>query len=78
MVAAFQDARLNSLEDQLTISNQNIAAAAANVQAAQALIRQAGAQYFPSSRPIPGITNSRISTAFGKSVGPRSAPISCL
>ena len=65
----YQDARLNTLETQLNISNQNIAAAAANVQAAQALIRASRAQYFPSLTVNPGITNSRISTAFGKSVG---------
>jgi len=35
----FNDPRLNQLEEKLNISNQNIVAAAANVQAARAMIR---------------------------------------
>ncbi len=66
---SFQDSELNRLEDKLNVSNQNIAAAAANVQAARALIRQARAQYFPTVSANPGISNSRISNAFGQSVG---------
>ncbi len=65
----FHDPELNQLEDQLNISNQNIIAAAANVQAARAMIRQARAQYFPAITANPSITNSRISTAFGQSAG---------
>ncbi len=65
----FHDPELNRLEEQLNISNQNIAAAAANVQAARAMIRQARAQYFPSLTANPAITNSRLSTAFGQSIG---------
>jgi len=66
---SFQDPQLNQLEDKLNISNQNIAAAAANVQAARAMIREARAQYFPTLTANPGITNSRLSTAFGQTVG---------
>ena len=66
---SFQDPELNRLEEKLNISNQTIAAAAANVQAARALIRQARAQYFPALGANPGITNSRLSNAFGQSVG---------
>jgi NodT family efflux transporter outer membrane factor (OMF) lipoprotein len=65
----FNDPDLNTLEDELNISNQNIVAAAANVQAARAMIRQARAQYFPTLGANPGITNSRISSAFGQSIG---------
>jgi len=65
----FNDAQLNQLEDKLNISNQNIAAAAANVQAARAMIREAHAQYFPAVTANPGITNSRLSTAFGQTIG---------
>jgi len=65
----FNDPRLNDLEAKLNISNQNIAAAAANVQAARAMVREARAQYFPTVTVNPGITNSRLSTAFGQSVG---------
>jgi NodT family efflux transporter outer membrane factor (OMF) lipoprotein len=60
---------LNELEEKLNISNQNIAAAAANVQAARAMIREARAQYFPTVTANPAITNSRLSTAFGQNVG---------
>lgn len=66
---SFKDPRLNALEEKLNISNQNIVAAAANVQAARAMVRQARAQYFPTLATTPGITNSRISTAFGQSIG---------
>ncbi|MGA2213456.1 MAG: efflux transporter outer membrane subunit [Bryobacteraceae bacterium] len=65
----FKDPELNQLEEQLNISNQNVAAAAANVQAARAMIREARAQYFPTLTANPGITNSRLSTAFGQTVG---------
>ena len=60
---------MNELEEKLNISNQNIAAAAANVQAARAMIREARAQYFPTVTANPGITNSRLSTAFGQTIG---------
>ncbi len=63
------DPQLNALEEKLNISNQNIAAAAANVQVARAMIREARAQYFPTVTANPGITNSRLSTAFGQTVG---------
>lgn len=65
----FHDPQLNALEDKVSIFNQNIVAAAANVQSARALIREAQTQYFPSVTANPGITNSRISSAFGQSVG---------
>lgn len=66
---SFHDLQLNALEEKVDISNQNIAAAAANVQAARAMIRQARAQYFPALTANPGMTNSRISTAFGQTFG---------
>jgi NodT family efflux transporter outer membrane factor (OMF) lipoprotein len=66
---SFQDPELNSLEEKLNVSNQNIAAATANVQGARALIRQARAQYFPALSTNPSMANSRLSTAFGQSVG---------
>jgi len=65
----FNDRQLNQLEEKLNISNQNIVAAAANVQAARAMVREARAQYFPTVTANPGITNSRLSTAFGQTVG---------
>jgi len=65
---AYRDPQLNQLEEKLNISNQSIAAAAANVQAARVMIRQARAPYFPTVSANPSITNSRVSTAYGRSV----------
>jgi NodT family efflux transporter outer membrane factor (OMF) lipoprotein len=65
----FDDVRLNQLEEKVDISNQNIAAAAANVLAARAVIREARAQYLPTVAGGPSITNSRLSTGFGKPLG---------
>jgi NodT family efflux transporter outer membrane factor (OMF) lipoprotein len=55
----FNDAQLNALEEQVNVSNQNIAAAAANFLAARALVRQTRAQYYPTLSANPTITNSR-------------------
>ena len=45
----FGDPQLNALEEQVNISNQNVAAAFANFMAARALVREARAQYFPTA-----------------------------
>ncbi len=58
----FQDPQLNDLETLVDRGNQTIAAAAANYEAARALVREARAQYFPTLTTSPAITNSRIST----------------
>ena len=55
----FNDSHLNALEEQVNVSNQNIAAAAANFLAARALVRQTRAQYYPTISANPTITNSR-------------------
>jgi NodT family efflux transporter outer membrane factor (OMF) lipoprotein len=55
----FNDPQLNALEEQVNVSNQNIAAAAANFLAARALVRQTRAQYYPTLSANPTITNSR-------------------
>jgi len=44
----FGDPQLNALEEQVDISNQNVAAAFAGFMAARAVVRQARAQYFPT------------------------------
>jgi NodT family efflux transporter outer membrane factor (OMF) lipoprotein len=44
----FNDPHLNALEEQIDISNQNIAAAEARFRQAQALVRAARAAYFPT------------------------------
>ncbi len=43
------DPQLNTFEEQVNISNQNVAAAFANFMAARALVREARAQYFPTA-----------------------------
>jgi NodT family efflux transporter outer membrane factor (OMF) lipoprotein len=53
---AFNDPQLDALEDQVNISNQNIAAAAANFLSARALVKQARAQLFPNAGTQPSIT----------------------
>jgi len=55
----FNDPQLNALEEQVNVSNQNIAASAANFLAARALVRQTRAQYYPTISANPTITNSR-------------------
>jgi len=44
----FGDAQLNALEEQVNVSNQNVAAAFASFMAARALVRQARSQYLPT------------------------------
>jgi NodT family efflux transporter outer membrane factor (OMF) lipoprotein len=58
----FHDSQLNDLEEQVITSNQNIAAATANFQAARALVKQARSQYFPTVVTNPSIMNSRPSS----------------
>ena len=55
----FNDPQLNSLEEQASTSNQDIAAAAANFLSARALVKQARSQYFPTATVNPSITNER-------------------
>jgi NodT family efflux transporter outer membrane factor (OMF) lipoprotein len=65
----FGDPHLNELEERLTLTNQTVAAAAAGVQVARALVRQARAQYFPTFTFNPSVTNTRIATANGRPIG---------
>lgn len=55
----FGDPQLNALEEQVNVSNQNIASAAASFLAARTLIRQARARYYPTVSVTPSITNQR-------------------
>ena len=55
----FGDPELNALEDQVNVSNQNIAMAAANFQAARATVREARSQLFPTATTNPSITASK-------------------
>ena len=55
----FNDPQLNALEEQVNVSNQNIASAAAAFLVARSMVRQARSQYFPTVTVGPSITNSR-------------------
>jgi NodT family efflux transporter outer membrane factor (OMF) lipoprotein len=67
--AGFTDPQLNALEQSLNKSNQNIAAAAAAVDAARAIVRESRSQYFPTVTGGAAITNSRLSTFGPKPAG---------
>jgi len=59
----FNDPQLNALEDQVNISNQNIAASAASFFSARALALEARSQYFPTVSTNPSITRIRQSAS---------------
>jgi len=63
----FQDARLNALEEQVDIGNQNIAAAEAQVRQAQAAIQAARASYFPTLSVGANVVGARAATGSGSS-----------
>ena len=68
---AFGDLQLNTLEDQVSISNQNVAAALANFFAARAVVREARAQLFPTLTMSPAVSESQFSSSGFQS---RTAP----
>jgi NodT family efflux transporter outer membrane factor (OMF) lipoprotein len=53
---AFGDAQLDALEEQLTVSNQNIASAVATFVVARSLVKQARAQLMPTVSTAPSVT----------------------
>ncbi|HLY36616.1 MAG TPA: efflux transporter outer membrane subunit, partial [Candidatus Binatia bacterium] len=61
----FGDPQLNALEQQVDISNQNVAAAEAKFREAVALVREARAGYFPTVSIGVGVTRSRTSGGSG-------------
>ena len=63
----FNDPLLNSLEEQVAISNQNVALADAQFRAARALIRQARSQLFPTIGVSPSVTASHFPASGGSS-----------
>ena len=67
----FGDPQLNALEEQVNLSNQNVAAAFANFMAARALVREARAQYFPTLTVGASATRQRTSSSIvnGQSTG---------
>jgi NodT family efflux transporter outer membrane factor (OMF) lipoprotein len=63
----FNDPKLNALEEQVDISNQNIKSSMAAYFAARALVKQARAQYYPTVSLGPAITTTREPAAAGLS-----------
>jgi NodT family efflux transporter outer membrane factor (OMF) lipoprotein len=59
----YSDPQLNALEEQVNISNQSIAAAAASFFSARAMVKEARAQYFPALTTNPSITRIRQSAS---------------
>jgi NodT family efflux transporter outer membrane factor (OMF) lipoprotein len=59
----FNDPQLDTLERQVNVSNQNIAAAFAAFLQARALVKEARAQYYPTLTVAPSVTRSRSSAA---------------
>ena len=58
----FNDPGLNALEEQVNISNQNVAAAEAQFRQARALVQASRAAYFPTVSAGPSYTRSRSSS----------------
>jgi NodT family efflux transporter outer membrane factor (OMF) lipoprotein len=63
----FNDAELNTLEEQLDINNQNIKQFFENFMEARAIVREARSQYFPTLTAAPSVTHSRASANLGTS-----------
>lgn len=64
----YNDPDLNSLEDQLNVSNQNIQQAFENFMEARALVREARSQYFPTVSIGGSYTRSQTSSNLGSVV----------
>jgi len=64
----FNDPALNSLEQQVAISNQNVVAAFQNFLSAHALVREARAEYFPTVTVNPAVTRQMAYTGGGISL----------
>jgi NodT family efflux transporter outer membrane factor (OMF) lipoprotein len=56
---SFNDPELNTLEDQVNVSNQSIASAEASFMAARAMVREARSQLFPTVTTDPSITREK-------------------
>jgi NodT family efflux transporter outer membrane factor (OMF) lipoprotein len=63
----YNDPELNSLEEKVDISNQNLASEYAAFLAARAIVREARSQYFPTVSVNPGLTAGRPSENAGAS-----------
>jgi NodT family efflux transporter outer membrane factor (OMF) lipoprotein len=65
----FKDPQLNALEEQVTVSNQNIALAVATYNASRAIVREARSQYFPTVTTSPSATVSHFPATAGRVIG---------
>lgn len=64
----FNDPDLNALEQEVAISNQNVAESYENYMSAHAIVREDQAQYFPTATANPSVTRQRrFSTGFAQS-----------
>ncbi len=71
----FNDPRLNEFENQVDITNQNLAAAEAQFRQARAQVRAARAAFFPTITGAPSVSRSRTSAnTTGGSRGSSSGP----
>jgi NodT family efflux transporter outer membrane factor (OMF) lipoprotein len=68
----FNDARLNELERQVAVSNQNIVAALENFLAARAVAKQARSQLFPTVSAEPAVTATKLSANGGSTIASSS------
>ena len=68
----FDDPQLNALEEQVSISNQNVAAAAASYLQARALVQEARSQYYPTVTASPSITDQRNPLSTGGTANAKS------
>ncbi len=66
----YNDPQLNTLEEQVSISNQNIAVAEAQFRQASALVQAASSSYFPSLTANPAATRSLKSSNVTQSTTP--------
>jgi NodT family efflux transporter outer membrane factor (OMF) lipoprotein len=65
----FNDPQLNILEDQITVSNQNIVAALENFLGARYLVKEAESQLFPTVTAQPEYTRTKPSANGGITIG---------
>jgi NodT family efflux transporter outer membrane factor (OMF) lipoprotein len=70
----YGDATLNSLEAEVSISNQNVLVAEAQFRQARALVLAARSQFFPTATIGAGYTRSRPSATLASSIGPPQGP----
>ena len=71
----FDDPQLNAFEEQVSVSNQTIAASAAGFLAARALVKQARSQLYPTVTANPSITVSRGSISRVQTTSPSSGSV---